>query len=64
MTVRRVLVKTREYSDSVRLMQLSATIRSMAGVEEAILMMATDNNKRLLDSSGLLIGRCGSRDGQ
>lgn len=56
MTVRRVLVKKREYSDSVRLMQLSATIRGMAGVVEAILMMATDNNRRLLDSSGLLIG--------
>ena len=56
MTAQRVLVKRREYNDSVRLMQISEKLRSFAGVAEAILMMATDNNKRLLESAGLLLG--------
>jgi FdrA protein len=50
-----VLVKRREYNDSVRLMQISEKLRGLAGVSEAILMMATENNKRLLESTGLLL---------
>ena len=49
----RVSVRPREYHDSVRLMQVSEQVRHLEGVEEAILMMATDNNKKLLASAGL-----------
>ena len=60
MNVRRVLVKPREYSDSVRLMRISEKLRGLSGVGEAILMMATDNNKRLLESAGLLLAEARS----
>ena len=49
----RVAVRPREYHDSVRLMQVSEQVRHLGGVEEAILMMATDNNKKILASAGL-----------
>lgn len=50
---RRVCVRPREYHDSVRLMQVSQQVRRFDGVREAILMMATDNNKRVLAAAGL-----------
>ncbi|GAB4137382.1 MAG: acyl-CoA synthetase FdrA [Sphingomonadales bacterium] len=40
------------YHDSVRLMQISQQLRSLPGMREAILMMATDNNKRILAAAG------------
>ena len=49
----KVAVRPREYHDSVRLMQVSEQVRRMDGVREAILMMATDNNKKLLAAAGL-----------
>ena len=50
----RVVIRSREYHDSVRLMQVSERIRKERGVDEAILMMATDNNKKILGASGVL----------
>lgn len=49
----RIAIRPHEYHDSVRLMQVSAQVRRLDGVEEAILMMATDNNKKLLATAGL-----------
>ena len=51
---RRVVIRSHEYYDSVRLMQVSESVRKQSGVSEAILMMATANNKKLLDVAGLL----------
>ena len=50
----KIVIRPHEYYDSVRLMQTAETIRRDAGVEETILIMATDSNKRLLDVAGLL----------
>jgi FdrA protein len=50
----KVIVKPHEYYDSVRLMQVSERVRREEGVRETILMMATNNNKRLLEIAGLL----------
>ena len=49
----RITVRPREYHDSVRLMQVSAQVRRLEGVEEAMLMMATDTNKNLLATAGI-----------
>lgn len=51
---RKVTVKANQYYDSVRLMQTAGKIRREPGVSEAMLMMATENNKRLLEIAGLL----------
>lgn len=50
----RIVIRPREYHDSVRLMRASEAIRQEAGVKEAMAMMATANNKKILDTSGLL----------
>lgn len=50
----RIVIRPREYHDSVRLMRASEAIRQEAGVREAMAMMATANNKKILDTSGLL----------
>lgn len=51
--VRRVSLRPREYYDSVRLMQVSEFLRREAeGVREAIVMMATPNNKKILAGVG------------
>lgn len=50
----RVVIRLREYHDSVRLMQVSERVRKDTGVKEAILMMATGNNKKILEASGVL----------
>ena len=49
----RISIRPHEYHDSVRLMQVSAQLRRLDGVEEAILMMATDANKKLLATAGI-----------
>ena len=49
----RLLIRPREYHDSVRLMQVSERVRRESGAREAILMMATDNNKKILAAAGL-----------
>lgn len=49
----RLLIRPREYHDSVRLMQVSERVRRESGAREAILMMATDNNKKILAAAGI-----------
>ncbi|NBB47848.1 acyl-CoA synthetase FdrA [Rhizobium sp. CRIBSB] len=50
----RVLIRPKEYHDSVRLMRVSEALRRESGVSEAMVMMATANNKKILETSGLL----------
>ena len=47
------MIRPHEYHDSVRLMQVSEQARNEEAVREAILMMATDNNKKILAAVGL-----------
>jgi len=49
-------VKQREYYDSVRLMRTAEMIRRQEGVQEAMLVMATESNKQLLEAAGLPTG--------
>lgn len=51
----RCLVKPRMYRDSVELMGLSAALRSVPGVRQAVAIMATERNKATLEMSGLLV---------
>ncbi|MFT8656479.1 MAG: acyl-CoA synthetase FdrA [Acetobacter papayae] len=50
----RLIIRPREYHDSVRLMRVSEALRHEEGVTEAIAMMATPNNRKILATSGLL----------
>ncbi|WP_238365720.1 acyl-CoA synthetase FdrA [Mesobacterium pallidum] len=50
----RVIIRPRAYYDSVRLMRISQALRAEPGVTEAMAMMATPNNKKILATSGLL----------
>jgi FdrA protein len=45
-----VEIRHRTYHDSVRLMQASAAVQRVAGVESALVAMATDLNLALLAS--------------
>ncbi len=54
--VTRTLVKSRAYFDSVRLMNLSTTARTLPGITQAVALMATERNKAALEASGLSIG--------
>jgi succinyl-CoA synthetase alpha subunit len=58
-TVTRVLANT--YRDSVALMQLSASLRALTGVEEASMIMATEGNLALLREVDLLVGDVAAR---
>lgn len=51
--VTKVQIRVHEYHDSVRLMQVSERVRREEGVQETILMMGTDNNKKILATAGL-----------
>src|SRR6476646_6471581 len=42
------------YQDSVTLMQVAVSLRALAGIEDASLMMGTEPNKQILDEAGLL----------
>ncbi|HTO51337.1 MAG TPA: acyl-CoA synthetase FdrA [Burkholderiales bacterium] len=53
-TVSRIIANT--YRDSVSLMQLSASLKDVAGVEEASAIMATEGNLALLAEVGLVDG--------
>jgi FdrA protein len=48
------IVKQNRYQDSVTLMQVAVTLRAIAGVEDASLMMGTEPNKEMLAGAGLL----------
>ena len=51
-----IRVKQREYYDSVRLMRTAEMVRRQEGVQEAMLVMATESNKQLLEAAGLPAG--------
>jgi succinyl-CoA synthetase alpha subunit len=48
------LIKPSEYHDSVSLMLVARTLSGMAGVQAAAVVMATEANKSILGSAGLL----------
>jgi succinyl-CoA synthetase alpha subunit len=50
----------REYRDSVSLMQLSAMLGKLPGVEQASAVMATENNLALLAEAGLRVDAKGA----
>ncbi len=50
----------KEYRDSVYLMQLSARLAKLPGVEEASAVMATENNLALLSEAGLEVSATGA----
>ncbi len=47
-----VLVRKDSYQDSVLLMRISREVKSLQGVEDAVVAMGTPNNRELLTSSG------------
>ena len=60
MSATRFKVVPKEYRDSVSLMQLSALLGRIAGVEQASAVMATENNLALLAEAGFEVGECGA----
>src|SRR5438094_5390274 len=52
----RVVVRKNAYIDSVTLLQVSAEVASVPGVQEAALVMGTDLNRDVLRDSDLLVG--------
>jgi len=50
------VVRRNVYIDSVSLLQVSADVLGLPGVEDAALVMATELNRQVLRDSGLLIG--------
>ncbi len=48
------IIKKNEYHDSVLLMRISEEIKKIEGVKQAAVLMATDNNKKVLEDIGLL----------
>ncbi|MFJ5766626.1 acyl-CoA synthetase FdrA [Lysinibacillus sp. NPDC093210] len=50
----KVLIERNAYHDSVTLMSLSGKMNSIEGVEQAVVTMATQMNKELLENIGLL----------
>jgi len=51
----RSLIKHKTYQDSVKLMKLSSVLASQDGVLQASVVMVTDMNKDVLNSTGLLL---------
>ncbi|MCH8311133.1 MAG: hypothetical protein IIB17_11650, partial [Chloroflexi bacterium] len=54
MTTKNLVLKN-SYRDSVVLMRLSQDLEQMDGIQQATIIMGTDNNKIVLDSAGLLM---------
>lgn len=50
----RSLIKPRAYRDSVKLMNISATAKTLPGVDQAAAIMGTERNKTVLLAAGLL----------
>jgi len=48
------VVKRNLYRDSIQLMRLSEDVKKLEGVEDAVVSMGTDTNRRLLQELGLL----------
>lgn len=42
------------FRDSIQLMRLSEDVKKLEGVEDAVVSMGTDTNRRLLQDLGLL----------
>ena len=55
-----IKVVPKEYRDSVSLMQLSAMLAKLPGVEQASAVMATENNLALLTEAGFGVGTTGA----
>jgi len=55
-----IKIVPREYRDSVSLMQLSAMLGKMPGIEQASAVMATENNLALLAEAGLRVDAKGA----
>src|SRR6478735_11196648 len=53
-------VVPKEYRDSVSLMQLSALLAKLPGVEQASAVMATENNLALLNEAGFGVSATGA----
>lgn len=60
MTATLVRIVPREYRDSVSLMQLSALLGKLPGIEQASAVMATENNLALLTEAGLRVDAKGA----
>ncbi len=56
-----VKIVPREYRDSVSLMQLSALLGKLPGIEQASAVMATENNLALLAEAGLKVDAKGAK---
>ena len=54
MTTKNLVLKN-SYRDSVVLMRLSQDLERMDGIQQATIIMGTDNNKALLETAGLLV---------
>lgn len=52
--IARVLIRAQSYYDSVSLMVISQQVSELEGVQAAVVAMATDMNKELLENVGLL----------
>jgi FdrA protein len=50
--ITKVFIRKNQYRDSVFLMVINERVRSLAGVEEIAVMMATDNNKEIMGNVG------------
>ena len=48
------IVKRNLFRDSIQLMRLSEEVKKLEGVEDAVISMGTDTNRRLLEDLGLL----------
>lgn len=58
------IVKRNLFRDSIQLMRLSEDVKKLEGVDEAVVSMGTDTNRRLLQDLGLLAGESkGAGDG-
>ena len=55
----KILIKKDAYHDSVALMSLSGKLTALAGVVDAVVSMATDMNKELLQRIGLYTDQVG-----
>lgn len=56
----RSTIKRRTYRDSVRLMQMYTSAKSLPGVTEAACLMGTERNKELLAANGLMVPEAAS----
>lgn len=52
--IKKTIIRKDEYRDSIVLMQISEKIQQMEGVEKAAVVMATENNKKLLEYMNLM----------